>query len=54
MQDHMQELALYEVLTLDIPHGNFSAQHDINTKYLRITQDEIMAVEIFRTPIAYM
>ena len=32
--------------TLDIPHGDFTACYDVNTKYLRITQDETMAVEI--------
>ena len=29
-----------------IPHGNFTAQYDINTQYLGITQDETMAVEM--------
>ena len=46
MQDHTQQLALYKVFTLDIPHGNFSAHYVINTKYLGITQDEIMAVKL--------
>ena len=46
IQDHTQQLALHEVFTLDIPHGNFSLCYDINTKYLEITQDENMAVEI--------
>ena len=31
---------------MDIAHGNFTAHHDINTRYLGITQDESMAVEI--------
>ena len=46
IQDWTQQLALYKVFTLDIPRGNFSACYDINTKYLGITQDETMAVEI--------
>ena len=31
---------------MDISHGNFTACYDVNTKYLGITQDETMAVEI--------
>ena len=31
---------------MDIPHGNFTAHYDINTQYLRITQDETMAAEM--------
>ena len=46
IQNHMQQLKLHEVFTLDIPHGNFSACYDINTKYLGITQDKTMAVDI--------
>ena len=45
-QDHTQQLTLYKVFTLDIPHGNFSVCYDINTKYLGITHEEIMAVEL--------
>ena len=48
-----QQLSIYKIFTLDIPHGNFTACCDINTQYLRITQDETMTVEIspwqFRT-----
>ena len=46
IQDYTQHLALYKVFTLDIPHGNFSACYDMNTKYLGITQDKIKAVEL--------
>ena len=45
IQDHMQQLGIYEVFTLDIPHENFSACYNISTKYLGITQDETTAVE---------
>ena len=38
-----------EVLTLSIPHGNFSPHYDINTKYLGITKDETMVVELSTT-----
>ena len=46
IEDHMQQLSVYKNFTLDIPHGNFTAQYDVNTPYLRVTQDNIMAVEI--------
>ena len=46
IQDQSQQLSIYKIFTLDIPHGNFTAHYDINTQYLRITQDETMAVEI--------
>ena len=38
IQDQSQQLSTYKIFTLDIPHGNFTAHYDINTKYLRITQ----------------
>ena len=46
IQDQSQQLSIYKFFTLDIPHGNFTACYDINTKYLGITQDETMAVDI--------
>ena len=46
IQDRSQQLSIYKIFILDIPHGNFTACYDINTQYLGITQDETMAVEI--------
>ena len=46
IQDRSQQLSIYQIFTLDIPHRNFIACYDINTQYLSITQDETMAVEI--------
>ena len=46
IQDQSQQLSIYKIFTLNIPHGNFTAHYDIGTKYIRITQDETMAVEI--------
>ena len=47
IQDRSQQIAVYEIFTLDIPHGNFfTAHYDITTKYLRITKDETMAMEL--------
>ena len=46
VQDRSQQLTIYKIFTFDIPHGNFTAHYDVNTKYLGITKDETMAVEI--------
>ena len=46
IQDQSQQLTIYKIFTLDIQHGNFTAHYDVNTKCLRITQDDTMAVEI--------
>ena len=46
IQDRSQQLSIYKIFTLDIPHGNFIAWYDINTQYLGITQNETMAVEM--------
>ena len=46
IQDRSQQLSIYKIFTLDIPHGNFTAWYDINTQYLGITQDETMVVEM--------
>ena len=34
IQDHTQQLSVYKFFTLDIPHGNFTAQYNVNTQYL--------------------
>ena len=46
IQDQMQQISIYRIFTLDIPHRNFTACYEIDTKYLCIIQDETMAVEI--------
>ena len=46
IQDRLQQVTIHEVFTLNIPHRNFSVCYDINTKYLGITKDETMAVEL--------
>ena len=45
--DWSQQLSIYKIFTLDIPHSRFTACYDISTQYLGITQDETMAVEIW-------
>ena len=46
IQDRSQQITIHKVLTLSIPHGNFSACYDIKTKYLGVTKDATMAVEL--------
>ena len=42
----MQQISIYRIFTFDIPHRNFKACYEIDTKYIDIIQDETMAVEI--------
>ena len=46
IQDRCQQITIYEVFILHIPHGNFSACYDMDTKYLGITSDETMAIAL--------
>ena len=46
IQDHNQQLSIFKIFTLDIPHEHFTAHYEIDTPYLSITQDKTMAVEI--------
>ena len=49
IQDRSQQITIHEVLTLSIPHGNFPAHYDANTRYLHSTKDATMAVELSTT-----
>ena len=46
IQDHAQQLEIYQVFNLVIPHGNLSACYNLDTKYFGITYDETKAVEM--------
>ena len=46
IQDHAEQLEIYEVFNLAIPLGNFSACYNINNRYLGIMHNETKAVEI--------
>ena len=41
-----QQIEVYEVFNLDIPHENYSACYDIQNNYLGITLDETRVIEI--------
>ena len=45
-QDKSQSTRFF---TLDIPQGNYSAHYDVDTKYLGVTKDATMAVELSTT-----
>ena len=49
IQDRSQQITFHEILTLSIPYGNYSVCCDINTKYLGVTKDTTMAVELSTT-----
>ena len=46
IQDHTQQLRIYQVFNLVILHRHLSVHYTIDTKYLGITYDETKAVEI--------
>ena len=49
IQDRSQQLTIHQILTLDIPYGNYSAHYDVHTKYLGVTNDATIAVELSTT-----
>ena len=46
IQERARQITIHQVLTLDIPHGNYSAHYDINTQYFRVTTDATMGLEL--------
>ena len=46
IQDRAQQLEIYKVFNLAIPHGNFSAHYSIQNRCMGIMQDETKAVEL--------
>ena len=49
IQDRSRQITIHQILTLDIPQGNYPACYDVATKYLGITKDATMAVELSTT-----
>ena len=37
IQDRSRQITIHLILTLDIPHGNYSACYDVHTKYFGVT-----------------
>ena len=46
IQNRAQQLQIYEIFSLPVPHSNLSAQYNINHKYIGVTYGEIKAVAI--------
>ena len=46
IQDRSRQITIHQILTLDIPHRNYSACYDVNSKYFGVTKDATMAVEL--------
>ena len=49
IQDRAHQITVHQVFTLDILHRNYSARYDINTRYLGVTKDVTMGVELSTT-----
>ena len=49
IQDRAHQITVHQVFTLVIPHGNYSACYDVKTKYLGVTKDVTMGVELSTT-----
>ena len=49
IQDRSRQITIHQIITLDIPQGNYSACYDVDTKYLGTTKDATMAVEVSTT-----
>ena len=49
IQDGSRQITIHQILTLDIPQWNYSACYDVDTKYLGVTKDATMAVELSTT-----
>ena len=49
IQDRSRQITIHQILTLDIPQGNYSACYDVDTKYVGVTKDATMAVELSTT-----
>ena len=46
IQDRSRQITIDQILTLNIPQGNYSACYDVDTKYFGVTKDATMAVEL--------
>ena len=46
IQNRSRQITIHQILTLDIPQGNYSASYNVDSKYLDIPKDATMAVEL--------
>ena len=48
IDDHTQQLKIYQIFNLLISQGNLSAKYDIDTKFLGISSDKTTAIKILK------
>ena len=46
IQDRSRQISIYQVVSISIPQGNYSAQYDVSAQFLGISHDATMAVEL--------
>ena len=49
IQDRARQITIHQVFTLDIPHGNYSACYNINTRYFGVIKNATMRLELSST-----
>ena len=49
IQDRSRQITIHQILTLNIPQGNYSAHYDVDTKYFGATKDATLAVDLSTT-----
>ena len=49
IQERSRQITIHQILTLNIPQGNYSACYDVDTKYFGVTNDATMTVELSTT-----
>ena len=49
IQDRACQITVHQAFTLDIPHRNYPACYNMNTKYLGVTKDVAMGIELSTT-----
>ena len=49
IQDRACQITVHQVFTLDIPYRNYSSHYEINTRYLGVTKDATMGIELSTT-----
>ena len=49
IQDRSRQITIHQILTLNIPQGNYSACYDADTKYFGVIKDAAMVVELSTT-----
>ena len=49
IKDRSRQITIHQILTLNIPKGNYSAYYDVDTNYFGVTKNATMAVELSTT-----